>query len=81
MFLQDDDTQKFKPYTHTVYYRGYQIVCENGDYRLPELPLLSFKNMSAAKKEIDKVTKDLEDNLQNLKEILNKKTPGNNAGS
>lgn len=75
MFFDSDDSKpKFNPHSHIVYYKNYKIVYENGEYRLPELPTLPFRNMSAAKKEIDKVTKDLEDNLQNLKELISKKT-------
>lgn len=73
-FLNDDSKPKFQPYTHIVFYKNYGVVFENGRYRIPQLPSFSFPNMSAAKREIDKVTKDLEDNIQNLKELISKKT-------
>jgi hypothetical protein len=60
---------------HTVYYKSYQIILENGQYKIPQLPLFPFSNLNQAKKEIDKVTKDLDGNLQNLKELINKKAP------
>lgn len=43
---------------HIVYYGGYKIVFDNGVYRIVDLPIPGFLDLSDAKAHIDEMTKD-----------------------
>lgn len=58
---------------HTVNYCGYTIHCENGLYWLAVFPFRKYYNLNAVKKEVDFITKDLNENIQNLKGLINRK--------
>lgn len=59
--------------THTVSYKGYTIHCENGQYWLAVFPFRKYYNLNQVKKEVDKITKDLDENIQNLKGLIHRK--------
>jgi hypothetical protein len=52
--------------THIVFYKGYSIVCENGLYWISVFPFRKYFTISAVKSNIDKITKDLEDNITTI---------------
>lgn len=59
---------------HIVYYKGVKIICENGLYWMEEMPFRKYFNLSPVKSEIDKINKDLNENIQNLRELVNRKS-------
>ena len=58
---------------HLVDYKNHTIICENGLYYIATLPFQKYFSFQEAKKEVDKVTNTLDQNIINLKEIIKRK--------
>lgn len=55
------------PYTHTVDYKGYTVVCESGLYYLSINPTKKYFSFSAVKSIIDELTKDADKQYDGIK--------------
>lgn len=52
--------------THSLDYKGYTIICENGLYWISVFPMRKFFSINAVKFEIDKITRDLDENIPTI---------------
>lgn len=57
---------------HSISYKGVTIICENGLYWIATFPMRKYFSITDVQKEIDKVTKDLEQNIVTIRRIINR---------
>lgn len=64
------------PKYHVVYYKNHTIHYMNGLYKIDTLPSLAYLSFDEAKREVDRVEKDLDSTLvkffDNLKQLNDK---------